>query len=280
MAGLLTVKAGDQLICCSQGRSIQTTSFRSRSGRRGRVIGQQQKSKSSGGGSFGQDQLRVRLIEMLLTVNAGVDSLEFSIQGHTTVYELLVHIKVHQYGSQAFLELRSKLVVQVQLKTVYGYLSFASKIQEDHLEFGERLVRLYDQPTIAISGITDLVRVDVDRGKVLDHISSSDKAQRRAVVESGNQVLLYVSSSTIEYVEHLVLLYSKVVGVSSQLAFDLDNPAIESRIFSVRQRCRVRQLLRVVGRRSIRSQGVIDSSAVLSRFGGRTGYVVRRTNRA
>ena len=77
------------------------------------------------------------------------------------------------------------------------------------------MVRLHDQPTIAISGITDLVRVDVDRDKVLDHIDGSSEAERRAVIESGNQVLLYISSSTIEYIEHLVLLYSKVVSVSS-----------------------------------------------------------------
>ncbi len=188
---------------------------------------------------------------MLLMVNVGVDSLKFGIQGHITVYELLVRIKVYQYSGQAFLELRSKLVIQVQLKTVYRYLSFTSKVQEDRLEFGERLVRLHNQPTIAILGIIDLVQVNVDRGKVLDHISSSNKAQRRAVIESGNQVLLYVSSNTIEYVEHLVLLYSKVVGVGSQLTFDLDDLVIKSRIFSVRQRYRVRQLLRVVGRRSI-----------------------------
>ena len=59
----------------------------------------------------------------------------------------------------------------------------------------------------------DLVQVNVDRGKVLDHISGSDKAQRRAVVKSRNQVLLCVSSGTIKYIEHLVLLCSKVVSV-------------------------------------------------------------------
>ena len=59
----------------------------------------------------------------------------------------------------------------------------------------------------------DLVQVNVDRGKVLDHIGGSNKAERRAVVKLGNQVLLCVSSGTIKYVEHLVLLYSKVVGV-------------------------------------------------------------------
>ena len=61
----------------------------------------------------------------------------------------------------------------------------------------------------------DLVQVDVDRGKVLDHIGSSDEAERGSVVKSGDQVLLCVSSGTIKYIEHLVLLYSKVVGVSS-----------------------------------------------------------------
>ena len=59
----------------------------------------------------------------------------------------------------------------------------------------------------------DLVQVNIDRGKVLDHIGSSNKAQRRAVVESGNQVLLSVSSSMIKHVEHLVLLCYKVVSV-------------------------------------------------------------------
>ena len=48
---------------------------------------------------------------------------------------------------------------------------------------------------------------------MLDHISGSDKAQRRAVVKLRNQVLLCVSSGMIKYVEHLVLLCSKVVGV-------------------------------------------------------------------
>ncbi len=50
---------------------------------------------------------------------------------------------------------------------------------------------------------------------MLDHIDGNSEVERRAVVKSGNQVLLSVSSSMIEYVEHLVLLYSKVVGVSS-----------------------------------------------------------------
>ena len=48
---------------------------------------------------------------------------------------------------------------------------------------------------------------------MLDYISGSDKAQRGAVVKSGNQVLLCVSSGMIKYIEHLVFLYSKVVGV-------------------------------------------------------------------
>ena len=50
---------------------------------------------------------------------------------------------------------------------------------------------------------------------MLDHIGSSDEAERGSVVKSGDQVLLCVSSGTIKYIEHLVLLYSKVVGVSS-----------------------------------------------------------------
>ena len=48
---------------------------------------------------------------------------------------------------------------------------------------------------------------------MLDYISGSSEAERRAVVKSGNQVLLCVSSGIIKYVEHLVLLCSKVVGV-------------------------------------------------------------------
>ena len=60
----------------------------------------------------------------------------------------------------------------------------------------------------------DLVWVNIDRGKVLNYISSSSEVDRRVVVKLGNQVLLSVSSSTIKHIEHLVLLYSKVVSVS------------------------------------------------------------------
>ena len=52
-------------------------------------------------------------VELLLTVNTGVDSLKFSIQGHATVHKLLIRIKVHQYSGQAFLEWRGKLVIKV-----------------------------------------------------------------------------------------------------------------------------------------------------------------------
>jgi hypothetical protein len=56
-------------------------------------------------------------------------------------------------------------------------------------------------------------------------------------------VFLGIATRTIEQVEHLVFLSGVVVGVATELSLDLELPAEERWILSVREGARIREFL-------------------------------------
>ena len=84
-------------------------------------------------------------------------------------------------------------------------------------------------------GVSYSIGIDVNRRQVFQHFSCRDKASLRVFVVPGLQVLLGVSACTVKQVEHLVLLVLVVVGITPKFALDLELPAEEGGVLSVRE---------------------------------------------
>ena len=84
-------------------------------------------------------------------------------------------------------------------------------------------------------GVSYGIGIDVNRRQVFQHFSCRDKASLRVFVVPGLQVFLGVATRSVEQVKHFILLILEMVSVTPKFPLDLELPAEEGGVLSVRE---------------------------------------------
>ena len=100
-------------------------------------------------------------------------------------------------------------------------------MKESGLERREGLFNSYLKAAVLVLNVSYLIRVNVNKGEVLEYLFREREANRRVFVELRQEILLSITTYTVKYIFYFVFLYRIVIGISTKLYLYLNLLTLE-----------------------------------------------------